>query len=68
MQVSLKDVEDGDEHPNFSDRFELLGTLGRGAFGLVVSAIDKFDSNNLRAVKVIREVMPWREVNLCRRL
>lgn len=48
--TTVEELDVGDDL-KFSDRFRLLGTLGKGAFALVVRAMDKISKEEV-AVKV----------------
>ena len=49
--MNLDDLNSDEINIKFSDLFEFKGVLGSGAFGIVVSAIDK-ETNKECAVKV----------------
>jgi hypothetical protein len=51
--ITLQELEAGDDRStSFSERFELIRPLGKGAFGLVILARDKLAFGRERAVKV----------------
>lgn len=49
------DFDEGDYQEKFSDYYEFVKVLGRGSFGKVVHAIDKYTGDHV-AVKIISKV------------
>eukprot|EP01017_Pseudomicrothorax_dubius_P048837 TRINITY_DN8978_c0_g1_i3.p1 TRINITY_DN8978_c0_g1~~TRINITY_DN8978_c0_g1_i3.p1 ORF type:complete len:357 (+),score=48.53 TRINITY_DN8978_c0_g1_i3:64-1134(+) len=50
--ITLKDLDDDESEERFSDWFEMIGLLGQGAYGVVVSAVDNLSKEEV-AVKII---------------
>ena len=50
----MQDFDFGDYHERFSDYYQFIAFLGRGAFGEVVHAIDKYTGEEV-AVKIIKK-------------
>jgi calcium/calmodulin-dependent protein kinase I len=50
----MEDLDKGDYNDKFSDYYKLVNIIGKGSFGFVVHAIDKYSKDEI-AVKVIKK-------------